>query len=141
MLSSLSKPALQIRTRLNVRPDLYTDENNAYDGLPHRHKVNHTKKKYVDGDVHVNGVESFWALAKRGYHGIYHHWSKRHAQRYMDEFAGRLNMRPMDTLDQMAEMWLKAIGRLLTWKELLKGKAPPEPDFMNWRKQLPPEDR
>ena len=132
VIPELKKNTLQDCTRRHIQPGqlLYTDQNNAYDGLPNRQPMNHNRKQYVDGDIHVNGVESFWALAKCGYHGIYHHWSKRHAQRNMDEFAGRLNMRPIDTLEQMATMWLKAIGRYLSWCDLTgrpRRAMPPPP--------------
>ncbi len=29
-------------------------------------------KEFVSGDCHTNRIESFWALFKRGYHGVYH---------------------------------------------------------------------
>lgn len=45
--------------------------------------------EYVRGDVHVNGVEGFWAAFKRGYVGSYFRMSPEHLQRYVNEFAGR----------------------------------------------------
>ena len=74
---------------------LYTDQWPAYRGLIQykRATVDHMAKEYVNGDCHTNGIESFWALFKRGYHGIYHQMSKKHLQRYVNEFAFRLNRR------------------------------------------------
>ena len=40
--------------------------------------VKHSAGEYVRGQAHVNGLESFWALLKRGYHGTYHHISPQH---------------------------------------------------------------
>ena len=54
---------------------VYTDEAQAYKGLPGvKHEtVKHSVGEYVSDQATVNGVESFWALMKRGYHGVYHH--------------------------------------------------------------------
>ena len=58
--------------------------------------VNHSVSEYVDGQVHTNGIESFWAMLKRGYHGTF---SAKHLHRYVREFANRHNARDKDTED------------------------------------------
>ena len=52
---------------------VYTDEALAYRGLPYHEAVKHSVSEWVDGQAHTNGLESFWSLMKRGYHGTYHH--------------------------------------------------------------------
>ena len=85
-------------------PDVkvYTDEAAPYQCLPNHESVKHGIGQYVDGQAHTNGIESFWALLKRGYHGTYHRMSPEHLHRYVHEFAGRFNDRSLDTIDQMA---------------------------------------
>ena len=98
------KPTLQGFVAHHADRDavIYTDEARAYEGLPFAHKtVKHSVGQYVDEMAHVNGVESFWSLFKRGYHGIYHKISPKHLARYTAEFAGRHNTRGLDTIDQM----------------------------------------
>ena len=48
-------------------------------------------KQLVDGLARTNGIESVWAVLKRGFYGIYHSFSTKHLQRYLDECAFRLN--------------------------------------------------
>ena len=97
---------------------VYTDDATAYRGLPNHAAVKHSVGEYVRGRVHTNGIEGFWSLLKRGYHGTYHKMSWKHLQRYVDEFASRNNMRPDDTLDQMGVTVLSMDGKRLTYEEL-----------------------
>ena len=60
--------------------------------------------------AHTNGVESFWSMLKRAHKGTFHRLSVKHLQRYIDEFAGRHNVREMDTLDQMAHVAAGMVG-------------------------------
>ena len=97
---------------------VYTDESQAYVGLPNHETVRHGAGEYVRGMAHVNGMESFWAMLRRGYHGVYHHMSLKHLQRYVDEFAGRHNIRDMDTLAQMQHVVAGMVGRRLLYRKL-----------------------
>lgn len=73
---------------------VYTDDAPAYSGMDREHEtVKHSVSEYVRDQVHTNGIESFWALMKRGYHGTYHHMSPKHLDRYVREFSGRHNIR------------------------------------------------
>ena len=72
--------------------------------------------EYVRGQAHVNGLESFRALLKRGYHGTYHHMSPQHLKRYVTEFAGRHNNRRADTAEQIMVHGL--LGKTLTYRQL-----------------------
>ena len=83
---------------------VYTDGEAGYVGLLNHEAVKHSVGEYVRGQAHTNGIESFWSLLKRGYYGTYHKMSPKHLSRYVNEFAGRHNQRPLDTLTQMGAM-------------------------------------
>ena len=57
---------------------LYTDDAAAYKGLENHETVKHSVSEYVNGMAHTNGIESFWSMLKRGYHGVYHQMSEKH---------------------------------------------------------------
>lgn len=73
-----------------------TDEFRSYRILSrlgyHHFRINH-QKEFVNGDIHTNGIESFWAVLKRGVYGTYHHISFTYLQNYIDEFCFRYNYR------------------------------------------------
>ncbi len=118
----LDAPALQGFVVENTAPDatVYTDEATAYEELPRPHEsVKHSVSEYVRGQVHTNGMESFWSMMKRGYIGIYHKMSPKHLDRYVDEFAGRHNLRESDTLTQMGAVVRGFEGKRLTYGELI----------------------
>ena len=108
VVPAVTKPAIQdwVSRHVSAGARLFTDQAPVYVGAPvaeHR-TVNHKRKQYVDGEVWTNGVESHWALMKRGYHGTYHWWSAKHMQRYVNEFAGRFNLRELAPWDQLAAL-------------------------------------
>ena len=107
----------------DVQAMVYTDEAAAYRGMGRRHEaVKHSAGEYVREMAHTNGIESFWAMLRRGHDGTYHHFSVKHLDRYVTEFEGRHNSRPMDTADQMAGMVQGAVGRQLRYIDLIGPK-------------------
>ena len=99
---------------------VYTDDHGGYQGMPFEHEtVKHSVSEYVRDQAHTNGIESFWATLKRGYHGTFHHISPKHLHRYVNEFATRHNMRPKDTDAMMAETVARMVGKRLMYRELV----------------------
>ena len=101
---------------------VFTDEHGGYRGLSASfvHKsVKHGVGEYVNGMAHTNGIESFWAMLKRGYKGTYHQMSGKHLSRYVIEFAGRHNVRDFDTLAQMTMLAKGLDGKRLRYKDLV----------------------
>ena len=99
---------------------LYTDDATAYKGSERPHKtVKHSVGEYVRGMAHTNGVESFWATLKRAHKGVYHKLSAKHLQRYVSQFAGKKNVRELDTLAQLQAVVMGMVGRRLMYKDLI----------------------
>ena len=101
---------------------VYTDESAVYNALDHwfdHESVNHSINEFVRGQAHTNGVESFWAMFKRGIAGTYHKLSAKHLHRYIAEFSGRHNIRERDTLAQMADLAAGMAGKRLPYAALI----------------------
>ena len=124
-VSRTDKATLQgfVEDRTEPYALVYTDEAAAYTGMSRVHKsVRHGVGEYVRDQASTNGVESFWAMLKRGYQGTYHQMSPKHLHRYVNEFSGRHNDRPRDTADQMTAIAHGMVGKRLKYNELT-GKA------------------
>ena len=121
VVSGTGRQALQgfVFSKTEPGAAVYTDEHLAYEGLPNHTAVKHGAGQFVNGMAHTNGVESFWSLFKRGYHGTYHKMSIKHLGRYVGEFAGRQNMRDCDTIQQMILVARGMDGRRLRYQELI----------------------
>ena len=109
-----------VRSHTDDGATVYTDEHRAYEGLPNHESVRHSVSEYVRDQAHTNGLESFWALLKRGYHGTHHRMSPKHLGRYVNEFAGRHNDRPKDTLEQMRDIVQGMDGKRLSYQDLIE---------------------
>jgi transposase-like protein len=101
---------------------LYTDEFPSYNGLTkYNHEtVNHHKGEYVRGAIHTNGIESFWAMFKRGHYGVFHHFTVKHLNRYVAEFEMRWNMRTSEQTNRIDSMLGSVSGLRLTYENLIK---------------------
>lgn len=125
-----TKETLQAEIDANIQKgaEVFTDTARAYDGLSERYThrtVDHSTGQYVkemeDGrKAHTNGIEGYWNLLDRCYHGTYVVMSPQHQHRYLAEEDFRYNTRK----DKDAERFVKAltgiVGRRLTYQELVE---------------------
>jgi transposase-like protein len=115
-----------IHKHIEVGSMIHSDEHAAYRGLGGlffgRETVNHSAGEYSRNGVHTNGIESVWAVLKRGVHGVYHQVSRKHLGRYVNEFAFRLNEGNVrtQTLARLDAMIVLAGNRRITYKQLTK---------------------
>ncbi len=109
---------------------IHTDEALGYKGLPKagfgHQAINHTEGKYSENGVTTNGIESVWAVLKRGVHGIYHHISPKHTARYVNEFTFRLNDGNVKRArtERLASLVTASFGKHLTYKRLTHVSSP-----------------
>jgi transposase-like protein len=119
-VDSTDKATLQGFVTANTAADaeVMSDEHASYEGIDRPHRtVRHSVGEYVRDQAHTNGMESFWALLKRGYDGTYHWMSEKHLDRYVTEFEGRHNQRPLDTIDQMGSLAHGLDGKRLPYQD------------------------
>jgi len=100
---------------------VFTDDHASYFGIERRgYKhgvVRHSHHEYVKGEIHTNGVESVWALLKRGMYGTFHHVSRKHLARYVNEFCFRLNAG--GTMPFIEAVCIRANGGAIHYKQLI----------------------
>ena len=111
-----------VRENTEAGATVYSDEHKSYVGLRRdfaHESVNHSVGEYVDGMAHTNGMESFWSMLKRAHKGTFHKLSPKHLHRYVDEFAGKHNIRDSGTLAQMRDTVARLVGRRLLYRDLI----------------------
>lgn len=118
------KGALQAEVNKHVEAGsaLYSDDLRSYDGLAgkYAHQVINHAVQYVDGQIHVNGLENYWSLLKRGLAGTYVSVEPFHLFRYLDEQAYRYNNRKdMNDFDRFRLAASQIVGKRLTWKQAI----------------------
>ncbi len=128
----------EILRQVKYGTKVYTDDAVAYMGgvnWRYVHEVVNKTQSYVRGQVHVNGMENFWSLLKRGLNGTYVAVEPFHLERYVDEQVFRYNNRgtkenPVNDGERMSRLCSQIIGKRLTYAELTaKEDKKPEPVF------------
>src|ERR1039458_951660 len=126
--------SLGLRTLGSTRPWSPTDGSIAATGDGNYgavHDIVNKMEGYVDGQVHVNGVENFWCLLKRTLKGTYVAVEPYHLQAYVDEQVFRFNNRatkdnPLNDGDRFMLALSQIVGKRLTYAELT-GKTSERP--------------
>ncbi len=113
----------KVRENVEAGSTVYTDESKAYWSLDQTYDhgtVKHSVREFVNEMAHTNGIESIWAVLKRGYNGIYHQMSRKHLTRYINEFVFRLNQGnvKIPTMTRLDSLIDGSIGKRITYKEL-----------------------
>ena len=129
VIANRRKKSLQSLVRDNVEEgsSLYSDDLKSYDGLgaDYAHEVINHAVEYVRENVHVNGMENYWSLLKRGINGTYVSVEPFHLFRYCDEQAFRFNTRlsadgeAINDGDRFSMAVGKIVGKRLTYKSLI----------------------
>src|SRR5271165_1156994 len=117
----------EILKQVRYGSKVYTDSATSYDLLHNRyvHDVVNHAERYVNGQVHTNGLENFWSLFKRNLRGTYVSVEPFHLDRYLDEQVFRFNHRggkkPEERITDAERFQIamsKASGKRLTYAQL-----------------------
>ena len=104
VVPNVKKRTLQpiIAANVEAGSTVHSDELRSYSGLTYhgfKHEtVNHGMGEYVNGDIHVNGIEGFWSRLKLSIRGTHVHVSGKHLWKYVKEFEYRYNRRKQTSL-------------------------------------------
>jgi transposase-like protein len=109
-----------IRNEVEGTAHIMTDQMASYHGLGKEFAghdtVDHKAQEYVRGIVHINFSESYFSLFKRGIIGAFHHISRKHIQRYLEEFDFRWNRRKINDFERMLEAVAGTEGKRLFYR-------------------------
>ena len=109
-----------IRSEVEGTAHIMTDQMASYKGLDREFashgSVDHSAQEYVRGVIHVNFSESYFSLLKRGIIGAFHHVSKKHLQRYLEEFDFRWNRRKISDSERMLAAVAGVEGKRLFYR-------------------------
>jgi transposase-like protein len=112
----------EVRAHVKAGSAIYSDNFASYDRLKtfgFRHQVVDHAEKYVDGQIHTNGLENFWSLTKRALKGTYISVEPFHLFRYLDEQVYRYNNRKLAHDGERFKLAMSQIvGKRLTYKEV-----------------------
>lgn len=99
---------------------MFTDALKSYDGLnvDYVHQVIDHAERYVDGQVHTNGLENFWSLLKRAIKSTCVSVEPFHLFRYLDEQTFRFNTRKMTDAQRFVQVGRTITGKRLTFDSL-----------------------
>lgn len=123
---SVNSENLRAIMRENITPDshIMTDNFSGYNSIDEdfikHEKVDHLRKEYVRGEAHVNTLEGWFSLFKRGLNGTYHHVSPQHLDRYIGEFQFRYNARKVKDIERALRAVKGVEGKRLVYKEAIK---------------------
>lgn len=115
----------EIQRYVDPQSVVCTDDHRSYQGLSNvvsfHDTVKHSVGEYGKGFVHTNSMESVWSVLKRALHGTYHHVSRKHLHRYVNEATFRLNEGncEVDTLDRMQAIAVNMSGKRIPYRELV----------------------
>lgn len=122
-ISGQSRAVIEPKVREHVEKgsELFTDSLASYSELTpeFRHQFVDHAERYVDGQVHTNGLENFWSLLKRSIKGTYVSVEPFHLFRYLDEQAFRFNGRKLDDGERFNRVCENISGKRLTYSRLI----------------------
>jgi transposase-like protein len=110
----------QVTKHVEAGSHLYTDALRSYSNLDQEyiHGVINHAEKYVNGNVHTNGLENFWSCLKRTIGGTYISVEPFHLFRYLDEQSFRFNNRKTNDANRFDLAVSKIVGKRLTYAEV-----------------------
>jgi transposase-like protein len=117
-----------IRKHVDKSATIHTDEWSAYHGIGKdfaggHQTVNHSSGEYARDGVTTNEAEAFFALLKRGIYGQFHNVSRKHLNRYINEFSFRWDRRKMSDAERTIEAIQSGEGKRLRYRDPVARKA------------------